>query len=296
MWYVKCFVFVRCDLPNSMHSVFPFLEFKISWFSSSQVTTRAKPLVFRFSRICAWLSVPDASLRSINIEPIGFPSFMLFRMWSAQPILCFGLIWSQTGGLKANCLIPESQLIVYICTVQRFWSIKEVRWWDDSCPCSFLDHCCGQVLTPILKPDGTIPVAMERLMTCAKGFVIMTATFLRKLGGRLSGPAAFLRLSFFSLTNTSETVTGISLKASLVFVLDLHGVDQMKFLNLTDFSFKTPVIFENKQNPLVIDFLLAVQLALMLNDRAGGSLVLVGKIVLIILQHLFCFFCFFWDL
>ena len=65
---------------------------------------------------------------------------------------------------------------------------------------------------------------------CAKGFAIMIATSLRKPGRRLSGPAAFLRLSFFSLTNTSETVTGISLKASLVFVLALYGVDQMKFL------------------------------------------------------------------
>ena len=72
-----------------------------------------------------------------------------------------------------------------------------------------------------LKPDGTILVVMERLMTCAKGFAIMIATSLRKSGGRLSGPAAFLHLSFFSLTNTSETVTGISLKASLAFVLAL---------------------------------------------------------------------------
>ena len=75
------------------------------------------------------------------------------------------------------------------------------------------------VISPIFKPDGTIPVAVKRLMTSARGFAIMIAISLRKLGGRLSGPAAFLRLSFFSFTNTSETVTGISLKASLVFVL-----------------------------------------------------------------------------
>ena len=75
-----------------------------------------------------------------------------------------------------------------------------------------------------------IPVAMERLMTCVKGFVIIIATSLRKPGGSLSGSAVFLHLSFFSLTNTSETVTSISLKASLVFVLALYGVDQMKFL------------------------------------------------------------------
>ena len=107
----------------------------------------------------------------------------------------------------------------------------------------------------------------------------------------MSGPVDFVRLSFFSLTNTSETVTGISLKARLVFVLALHGVDQMKFLNLTDFSFKTRVIFEkNEQNPLSMDFLLVVHLASMLNDLAGGSLVLVGKIVLIIFQNLFGFF------
>ena len=67
-------------------------------------------------------------------------------------------------------------------------------------------------------------------MTCVEGFVIIIATSLRKPGGSLSGPAVFLHLSFFSLTNTSETVTGISLKASLVFVLALYGVDQMKFL------------------------------------------------------------------
>ena len=89
-------------------------------------------------------------------------------------------------------------------------------------------------------------------MTCTKCFAIMIATSLGKPGGRLSGPAAFLRLSFFSLTDTSETVTGISLKASLVFVLALGG-DQMKFLNLINFSFKAPAIFEKKeQNPLAM--------------------------------------------
>ena len=94
---------------------------------------------------------------------------------------------------------------------------------------------------------------MERSMTCAKCFAIMIAISLGKPGGRLSGPAAFLRLSFFSLANTSETVTGISLKASLVFVLALYGGDQMKFLNLINFSFKAPAIFEKKeQNPLAM--------------------------------------------
>ena len=128
-------------------------------------------------------------------------------------------------------------------------------------------------------------------MTCARGFVILIATSLRKLDRRLSGPAAFLHLSFFSLTNTVETVMGISLKASLVFFLALYRVNQMKFLNLIDFSFKAPAIFEkNKQNPLAVDSLLVVQLASMLNDWAGGSLVLVGKIVLIIFQNLFIYF------
>ena len=138
------------------------------------------------------------------------------------------------------------------------------------------------VISPILKPDGTIPAAMERLMMCVRGFAIMIAIYLRKPGGRLSCPVTFLRLRFFSLTNTSETVTVISLKASLVFVLALYGVDQMKFLNLTDFSFKSlAAIFEkSRQNPLAMDFLLVLQLTLMLIDRAGGSLVLVGKIVL----------------
>ena len=102
---------------------------------------------------------------------------------------------------------------------------------------------------------------------------------------------SFNCLSFFSLTNTSEAVTGISLKASLVFILALCGVDQMKFLNLIDFSFKAPAIFEkNKQNPLAMDFLVVVHLALMLNDWAGDSLVLVGKIALIIFQNLLGFF------
>ena len=128
-------------------------------------------------------------------------------------------------------------------------------------------------------------------MTCAKGFAIMIAISLRKPGRSLSGPAAFLRLSFFSSTNTSETVTGISLKASLVFVLALCGGDQMKFLNLIDFCFKAPAIFEKKeQNPQAMDFLLVVHLAWMLNDRAGGSLVLIGKTVLIIFQNLLAFF------
>ena len=120
-------------------------------------------------------------------------------------------------------------------------------------------------------------------MTCAKGFAIMIATSLRKPGGRLSGLAAFLRLSFFNLTNTSETVMGISLKASLIFVLALYGVNQMKFLNLIDLIFKAPVIFEkNKENRLAVEYLLVVHLASMLNYQAGGSLVfLVRKIVLI---------------
>ena len=68
-------------------------------------------------------------------------------------------------------------------------------------------------------------------------------------------------------------MTGISLKANLVFVLALCEGDLMKFLNLIDFSFKAPAIFEKKeQNPLAMDFLLVVHLASILNDRAGGSL------------------------
>ena len=132
---------------------------------------------------------------------------------------------------------------------------------------------------------------MERLMMCTRGFVILIARFLRKPDRRLSGPAAFLRLSFFSLTNTVETMMGISLKASLVFFLALYRVNQMKFVNLIDFSFKALAIFEkNKQNLLAMDLLLVVQFASMLNDWAGGSLVLVRKIVLIIFQNLFVFF------
>ena len=90
-------------------------------------------------------------------------------------------------------------------------------------------------------------------------------------------------LFFFNLTNTSETVMGISLKASLIFVLALYGVNQMKFLNLIDLIFKAPVIFEkNKENRLAVEYLLVVHLASMLNYQAGGSLVfLVRKIVLI---------------
>ena len=84
---------------------------------------------------------------------------------------------------------------------------------------------------------------------------------------------------------------GISLKASMVFILALYGVDQTKFLNLIYFSFKAPPIFEkNEQNLLAMDFLLVVHLASMLNDWAGGSLVLLGKIVLILFQNLFGFF------
>ena len=128
-------------------------------------------------------------------------------------------------------------------------------------------------------------------MACDKGFAIMIAISLRKPGGRLSDPAAFFHLSFFSLTNTSERLTGISLKASLVFVLALYRGDQMKFLNPIDFSFKAPAIFEKKkQNPLAMDFFMVVHLASMLNDQAGGSLDLVGKIVLIIFQNLCGFF------
>ena len=152
-------------------------------------------------------------------------------LWKvSQPILFFGLIWSRTGGLIARCLIPESQLIVFRYTVQRFWNTQEVRWWEVR-------------WSPILKPDGTIPVAMGRVMACPKVFTIMIAAFLRKPGRKLSALAAFLQLSFFSLTNTSETVTGISLKSSLIFVLVFYVVDQMKFLNLIDFSFKVPAAF-----------------------------------------------------
>ena len=65
----------------------------------------------------------------------------------------------------------------------------------------------------------------------------------------------------------------------------------MKFLNLIDFSFKAPAVFEKKeQNPLAMDFLLVVHFASMLNDREAGSVVLVGKLVWIIIQNLFRFF------
>ena len=59
-------------------------------------------------------------------------------------------------------------------------------------------------------------------------------------------------------------MTGISLKASLAFVLALYGVDLMKLLNLINFSFNAPTIFEkNKQTSLAMDFLLAVHLVSM---------------------------------
>ena len=46
---------------------------------------------------------------------------------------------------------------------------------------------------------------MERLITCTNGFASMITKSLRKPGGRLSGPAAFLRLSFFNLTITQSS-------------------------------------------------------------------------------------------
>ena len=46
---------------------------------------------------------------------------------------------------------------------------------------------------------------MEKSMTCAKSFAIMNVKSLRKLGGRLSGPAAFLCLRFFNLTITRSS-------------------------------------------------------------------------------------------
>ena len=43
MNYVKCFFF--CGVPNSMYSVFFFLKFTISLFSSSEVAKHAKSSV-----------------------------------------------------------------------------------------------------------------------------------------------------------------------------------------------------------------------------------------------------------
>ena len=86
-------------------------------------------------------------------------------------------------------------------------------------------------------------------------------------------------------------MTGISLKASLVFVLVLYGVGQTKFLNLIDFYFRSMVIFEkNEENVSATDFLWVMLFASVLNDQACGSLVLIKKIVLIIFQNLFGFF------
>ena len=74
----------------------------------------------------------------------------------SQPILCFGLNCSHTGGLIASCLIPESQLIVYkdfgtyrkygdgmIVVQVIFWSAFVGRCYKSNFKARQYDPCCN---------------------------------------------------------------------------------------------------------------------------------------------------------
>ena len=104
-------------------------------------------------------------------------------------------------------------------------------------------------------------------------------------------------LKFFQLDKYLRDSDGYQFKSKFGFRFGLVWSWPNEILkNLIDFLFKAPTTFENEQNPLAINFLLVVHLASVLNDRAGGSLVLVGTIVLVIFQNLFGFFFFFQNL
>ena len=123
-----------------------------------------------------------------------------------------------------------------------------------------------------------------------QGLCNYDSNIIEKTWEKVVRSGGLFTLKFLQLDKYLRDSDGYQFK-SKVFVLALYRVDQMKFLNLIYFSFKARAIFEkNEQNPLAMDFLLVMHLASMLNDRAGGSLVLVGKIVLIIFQNLFGFF------
>ena len=117
------------------------------------------------------------------------------------------------------------------------------------------------------------PCCNGKVDDVCQGLCDYDRNIFEKTGRKTVGSSGLFTLKFFQLDKYLRESDGFSLKASLVFVLALCGGDQMKFLNLIDFSFKAPAVFEKKeQNPLAMDFLLIVHLASILNDRAGGSL------------------------
>ena len=77
---------------------------------------------------------------------------------------------------------------------------------------TFVDRC----VSPILKPNGTIPVAMETLMACARGFAIMIATSLRKPGRTLSSGDLFT-LKFVQLDKYLRDSDGYQIKSKFGF-------------------------------------------------------------------------------
>ena len=81
---------------------------------------------------------------------------------------------------------------------------------------SFFGPLLQTGVNPILKPDGTIPVAMETLMACARGFAIMIATSLRKPGRTLSSGDLFT-LKFVQLDKYLRDSDGYQIKSKFGF-------------------------------------------------------------------------------
>ena len=75
-----------------------------------------------------------------------------------------------------------------------------------------------------LKPDGTILVVMERLMTCAKGFAIMIATSFEKIWRKVVRSSGLFTLKFFQLDEYLRDSDGYQFKSKFGFRFGLEVV------------------------------------------------------------------------
>ena len=73
------------------------------------------------------------------------------------------------------------------------------------------------VKSPNLKPEGTIPVATEILMTCAKGFAIMIATSFRKTRWKIIRSGGLFMLKFLQLHKYFSHSDGYQFKSKFGF-------------------------------------------------------------------------------
>ena len=107
-----------------------------------------------------------------------------------------------------------------------FWTAFKDRCYKSNFQAGRYDPCCG-----------------EKIDDVCQGLCDYDSNIFKKTRRKAVRSGGLFTLKFLQLHKYLRDSDGYQFKSKFGFCFGLYGVDQMKYLNLIDFSFKAPAIF-----------------------------------------------------